>query len=116
MRIEQKDITTKCPRCNGETDSFMYLGGLRVACNCSKCKEELRLKPMGKVHEWTTDEIKDGRKKYEKELLQPFREGQLSKEYADAYPEQTKGMVKEGILTEKQVRRAKNVWHGDNIR
>ena len=68
-----------------------------------------------KAHEFTTDEIKEGRRKYRKELLQSHRQGELSKEYVDAYPENAKGMVKEGIVTQKQVDRAKNVWGNDNI-
>ena len=67
-----------------------------------------------KAHEWTTDSIKEQRKSHEKELLQPFRQGNLSKEYIKAYPNKANGMIKEGIVTKKQVKNAKNVWHGDN--
>jgi len=68
-----------------------------------------------KGHEWTTDAIKEGRRKYRKELTQSFRGGELSKEYVDYYPEQAKGMVKSGVVTQKQVDKAKNVWGNDNV-
>lgn len=59
--------------------------------------------------------IKEGRKQHRRELLQPFRQGELSKEYVEAYPEQAKGMVKEGIVTKDQVRNAKQVWYKDDL-
>jgi len=59
------------------------------------------------------ESIKEGRKKYKKELLQPYRQGELSKEYIDAYPHQVKTMIKEGAVTRKQVEKAKNVWYKD---
>ena len=68
-----------------------------------------------KGHEWTTDAIREGRRKYRKELLQSHRGGELSKEYVEAYPEKAKGMVKSGVVTQKQVKKAKNVWGNDNV-
>lgn len=66
-----------------------------------------------KPHEFTTDSIREQRKKYSKDLLQPFRSGEVSKEYLDAYPEAKSGMIKEGIITETQAKKAKNVWGKD---
>lgn len=60
--------------------------------------------------EFTSDAIKEGRKKYFKSIIQKYRDGQLSKEFIDAYPERAKAMVKEGIHTEKEIKNAKNVW------
>lgn len=65
------------------------------------------------VKEWIPDSIKDARKTYKKELLQPYRGGEFSNEYKEAYPEIAKGMVKEGVITEKQYKNAKDVWKGD---
>ena len=64
-------------------------------------------------HEFTTEDIKDGRKLYARELTQPYRDGQFSKEYRDFYPKQARGMVKEGVITQKQHDNAKRVWKGD---
>lgn len=49
-------------------------------------------------------------------LLQPYRDGDFSKEYRDAYPEQSRKMVQAGVITREQYSKAKNVWNGDEIR
>ena len=36
--------------------------------------------------------------------------GELSKEFTELYPEKTKGMLKAGVITKKEVKAAKNVW------
>lgn len=81
---------------------------------CPNCDETYSNNKHHGVLEFTTDEIKEGRRKHEKQLLQPFREGEVSKEYLDAYPKAKAGMVKEGIITKDQARNAKDVWKGDN--
>ena len=67
-----------------------------------------------KNFEFVPERIKESRKEYEKELLQPYRQGEFSKEYRDAYPKIAKDMVKEGVITQKQHDNAKKVWYGDN--
>jgi len=81
---------------------------------CQECRDATKPFNWG-WPEFTTDEIRDGRKKYRKELLQPFRSGQVSKEYLDAFPKQRAGMIKEGIITSDQAKRAKPVWGNDNV-
>jgi hypothetical protein len=52
----------------------------------------------------TGEDIKTDRKVYKKDILQPFREGVLSKEYVEAYGAQ-------GInVTPDEVKNAKSVW------
>jgi len=67
-----------------------------------------------KAHEFSTDGIREGRKKYEKHLLQPYRAGEFSKEYRDAYPEVSRKMVKSGSITKEQHDSAKDVWREEN--
>lgn len=50
---------------------------------------------------------------YEKDLIQPFREGEFSQEFKEAYPDVSREMMKEGSLTKKQFDGAKEVWKGD---
>lgn len=50
---------------------------------------------------------------YEKDLLQPYRDGEFSKEFRDAHPESAKRMVKDGVITKQQHDNAKEVWKGD---
>ena len=61
-------------------------------------------------NDWVPQRIKDERQKYKKDLIQPYREGEFSKEFKEAYPSQTAGMIKEGVITKKQAKEAKNVW------
>jgi len=104
-------VSNKCPKCNNKTDKFILIGGVNMACDCSKCSKNHI--PMTKYHEWTTDEIKEGRIKYKNELYQPYRGGEFSKEFKEANPEVSRGMVKEGAITQKQYNKAKNVWGRD---
>jgi DNA phosphorothioation-dependent restriction protein DptG len=60
---------------------------------CKICQDRFSKfkKPSSQV-EFTSDNIKEGRKQYFKSIIQPWREGVPSKEYQDAYPEQSKKM------------------------
>ena len=59
---------------------------------------------LGKLPEFTTQEIKNNRVKYFNSIVQPYRNGELSKEYVDAHG--TKGIN----ATEKEIRNARDVW------
>ena len=50
------------------------------------------------------------RKEHRTALLQPWRQGEISKEFLDAYPDQKRSMIKDGVITEKQAQNAKEVW------
>lgn len=103
-----------CPTtgCTNKAQVLNIVGAWSVM-PCQKCKEESNaLPPIPKPHDFTTDEIRDARKSHKKQLLQPWRGGEISKEYLDAYPEQKKEMVKQGVITQKQADTAKEVWKG----
>ena len=65
---------------------------------------------MPSSHEFVPDYIKEGRKKHYNSMVQSHRGGEISKEYLEANPHQVKGMIKEGVVTEDQVKKAKYVW------
>lgn len=69
----------------------------------------------GKPPEFIPDSIKQGRKEHHDALLQPYREGQFSKEYRDAYPDISKKMVEAGAITKEQHDNARPVWKGDEL-
>ncbi len=79
--------------------------------SCTKRQREIS-KPKTTV-EVTTDQIREDRKVFKKDLYQPFRQGELSKEYVEAYPDRVKEMVKEKHITEEEVGEAKDVWDFD---
>lgn len=60
---------------------------------CDACRDRQRgyEKPHANI-EFTSEEIKEGRRAHMKSIIQPWRDGVPSKEYADAYPEQAKKM------------------------
>jgi hypothetical protein len=51
------------------------------------------------------ERIKDDRKAFAKSMLQPFREGEPSREFIEAYPDQARK-----TFTPKEIANAKNVW------
>lgn len=72
---------------------------------CPHCKETYSSKRKRGNLDLVPDEIKESRKKYAKDILQPHREGYASREYIEAYPDRAKD-----IFTDKERRTAKNVW------
>ena len=81
---------------------------------CKKCQAKQRkLKRPGTTGEVIPERIREDRKKFKKDLTQPFKGGELTKEYVDAHPQSVKEMIKEGHVTQKEVRKAKNLWDLD---
>ena len=60
----------------------------------------------GAYTEFVPQRIKDDRVKYKKDIVQPFRGGVPSKEFADTYPKQAKKIFG------KDIDKAKYVWKG----
>lgn len=102
-----------CPSCQINESihdpSYGYL-------NCAQCRDtQAQIAKPKMIIELTTDEIKEDRKRYKSDIRQPFRQGKLSKEYADEHPETIKNMLKEGNLTEEEIKSAQNVWNEDSF-
>ena len=72
-----------CPRCNNHDAQIHPQFGV---CVCEYCElEESTFDKPSKYPEFTRDSIREGRREYKKDILQPFREGALSKEYLEEY-------------------------------
>jgi hypothetical protein len=69
----------------------------------------------GKLPEFVPQHIKEGRRDHHDSLLQPYRDGEFSKEYKDAYPEISQKMVNSGVISKQQYDSAKDVWKGDEL-
>jgi hypothetical protein len=96
----------RCLVCNkGEAIKHYAFGYLP----CKECQERHRSygKPNKQI-EFTTADIKDQRKAYSKDIVQPFRKGDLSKEYIEQYG--TKGIK----VNSKEVKKARKVWQDTN--
>lgn len=57
------------------------------------------------THEWVPQRVKEERKIYKKDILQPWRSGEPSAEFIEAYPKQAKKM-----FTPKDIKKARKVW------
>jgi len=88
-------MTKLCPVCNTyESRTDRTIGILP----CIKCTERRAMeKSSSSVVEFTSLSIKEDRKKYEKDILQPFRAGELSKEYVECYGSRGIGLSKEEL-------------------
>lgn len=91
---------------NWKYGSYQTSEGLRYGWFCNRW-----FKP--KAYEFVPQRIREERKKYAKDIVQPFRNGELAKEFVENYPQATRNMVKAGTITQKEVAKAKNVWKGD---
>lgn len=69
---------------------------------CSTCQNKYKL-ALENI-EITTDDIKTQRKSGKDQMIQPFRNGIVSKEYLDKYGSK---YIK---VTDQEVKTAKNVW------
>lgn len=75
---------------------------------CKPCQNKLH--PLPKTQsELPGEQIKEQRKMFKKEMIQPWNRGELSKEYLDQYG--SKGIK----ATQEEIRNAKNVWTGDPV-
>lgn len=91
-----------CPVCGNEPAIKDPVLGVLPCPNCQARRNgnPLVQTPM----EFTSQEIRDGRVKYADHLLQPYRGGEVSKEYIQKYG--TKGLK----VTEQEIKKAKNTW------
>lgn len=98
----------KCLICNQRTARRLEPYGYLPCKTCQKLKAGRAVS-----YEITTEEIKSDRRKFHDDILQPFRDGTLSKEYMVKYPDRVKQMIKEGHVKDSEVRNAKPVWDMD---
>ncbi len=85
----------KCPTCKKNEAVIHPLYGI---VNCNECQQ--KPSSAGKSTEFTSESVREQRLEYKKDILQPFREGVLSREYLETYG--TSGIE----VTKKQVKNA----------
>lgn len=97
----------KCASCN-KNDAPIHPQYGPLWCNeCNVSKEKTK---YANYHEFVPDRIKEDRKANFNSLLQPYRGGEITKEFIEAHPKQAKKMIAEGHVTERQVKNAKYGW------
>lgn len=92
-----------CPNCQKEEAIIHPTLGVLV-CNFCKERRKQQLHQTSTPVEFTSDEIKEGRKQFSKEIIQPFRSNQPSREYIKKYGYKNIGLTKE------EADKAQNVW------
>ena len=90
-----------CPKCQKNPAIIDSNYGITECQDCRK-KEE---KPH-RGTEFTTDSIREQRREYRKDILQPWHDGVLSKEYVEEYG--TSGIK----ATPEQIKNAKPIYKG----
>ena len=92
----------ECKGCNRKHDdfnwkhtSYEFEDGKRSGWFCTKW-----FKPSG-AKEWVPERIKQDRKKFAKDMIQPYRGGEPNKEFVKEYPRES-----ERYFTEKQIKKA----------
>jgi hypothetical protein len=93
-----------CGNCKGEASRIKGYtdesGEYREYCNlCSA------LSSTGGYPEFIPNYIKEGRMKHRKDIVQPFRNGEISREFVDSHPEKAQQM-----FTPQEIKTAKPVW------
>jgi hypothetical protein len=104
-----KPVVDRCPYCD---ENPVKIDGIYGVVPCDECQKRTKDKaPLSGVkYELVPESVKESRKEYAKSLIQPYREGDFSKEYKEAYPIRSKEMVKDGIISQRQYDKAKYVW------
>jgi hypothetical protein len=91
-----------CPNCQTNKGTTHALYGV-LPCNECTTRQNTYNLPSVQV-EMTGEIIKQERKDFARSIIQPFRAGELSKEYIDMYG------TKSISVTEEEVANAKEVW------
>lgn len=84
-----------CPVCNEQEATYNPTLGILPCSSCHERRSKTRT--SGKVVEFTSEGVKEDRKKFAKDILQPFRSGELSKEFIDQYGTEGINVNKEEI-------------------
>ena len=93
----------KCVTCKVNDAQFFPQFG-HVACkDCRKKSKEI----TDRTFEFMPEHVKEERISHKEHTIQPFRDGQYSKEYHDLY-----GSSRVQV-TEEEIKNAKNVWDRD---
>lgn len=95
-------MTVICPVClKNDTQKHPVYGVL--PCDSCQTKRRSQSRPTKQV-EFVGDSIKNGRQEYAKSIIQPYRSGELSREYLELYG------TKNISVSPKQIKQAKYVW------
>ncbi len=96
----------KCPVCRKRLVPIHIRLGILPCTNCLKRQEHLN-HPQ-ELPEFTSQSIKQQRKEFANDIIQPFRKGELSREYVELY-----GTDRLTGLTKREIKRSRYVWNDE---
>lgn len=94
----------RCPTCHNPATKSKQYG--YIACADCRSKET----KITSTHEFTSKSIIEGRRAYKDDIIQPYRAGQLSKEYLNKYG--TEGLHN---VSQEEIKNARPVWGEDSF-
>ena len=96
-------MQVKCKVCKTNDSEYNVQFGY---LDCKDCRlKETKLSE--RTYEFVPEHIKEERKEYKNQTIQPYRNGQVSKEYLDLYGSSRI------VATDDEIKNAKNVWGRD---
>ena len=98
----------RCPRCGKGRATRHNEYGILPCISCQRIDEAIK-KPQH-IPEFTTDSIRSQRREYKRDILQPFRDGVISKEYVDEYGTQGISVPKKMIDNARYTHRDTKGW------
>jgi len=102
----------KCPVCeNNKAEIHQIYGVLPCgSCNARRAGENAILGPLGGYPEFVPQRVHDDRRKHLADQIQSHRQGILSKEWMELYPDRAKGSIDSGTISQEEVKKAEYTW------
>ena len=97
-----------CKNCGVDSPRIKsFFLGKDLVDRCHDCGD---FSALGEYPEFVPQRVHDERRKHLADQIQSHRQGDLSREFVELYPEKIEDMVKHGTVTQDDVKNAKNVW------
>ena len=104
-RTSNWPVKMRCPGCSKSSAIIDPVFGPTECLSCRKKKTRVKLST-----ELTTDDIRDQRQEYRNDILQPFVDGVLSKEYMEEYGTQGIAPTMDEVKNARYVSRDMPGW------
>ena len=80
------------------------------ACNARRAGENALLGRLGGYPEMVPQRVHDERREHLADQIQSHRQGILSKEWMELYPDRAKGSIDSGTISQEEIKKAEYTW------
>ena len=109
-----KDGIVVCFEClKNEAEYWDHRPGTCVLCENAAKNRAYDHGFGGITPEFVPDSLLKERERFAPDMVQSHRQGELSREYVEVYPEKVASMMKDGVLSRDEVKNSKYVWGKD---